>query len=170
MFPVIEAVHLLALALLGGTVLVVDLRLLGWGLPKQPIRDLARELQPWMLASVAILLVSGPLMFVSKAFKCYESPPFRLEMSLFAVALLFTFTIRRKVTLSERAGPPSWLAGVTGITSIALLDRCRADGASHRVLVGGAGSDRIEYQPTAGHGSGVPITTVNAGLDEPPDL
>jgi hypothetical protein len=120
MFPVIEAVHLLALALLGGAVLVVDLRLLGWGLSRQPLRDLARELHPWMLASLATLLVSGALMFVSEAFKCYESPPFRLKMLLFAVALLFTFTIRRKVTLSVTARSPSWLARTTGLVSIGL--------------------------------------------------
>ena len=44
LFPVIECIHLLALALLGGTVLVVDMRLLGFGLRFQPYAELARKL------------------------------------------------------------------------------------------------------------------------------
>lgn len=120
MFPVIEAVHLLALALLGGAVLIVDLRLLGWGLSKQPLRELARDLHPWMLAGLALMLVSGALMFVSEAFKCYESPPFRLKMLLFAVALLFTWTIRRRVTFAPPEKSASWIGRVTGLTSITL--------------------------------------------------
>ena len=120
MFPVIEAVHLLALALLGGSVLIIDLRLLGWGLLRQPVRDLARDLHPWMLAGLVGMLISGVLMFVSEAFKCYESPPFRLKMLLFAVAVLFTWTIRRKITLGAPDKATSWIGRVTALTSIGL--------------------------------------------------
>jgi len=118
MFPVIEALHLLALALLGGAVLLVDLRLLGFGLSKQSVRDLALEMQPWLVAGLAALIVSGGLMFVSEAYKCYESPPFRLKMLLLALALIFTFTIRRRLTLSS--GPPTWLARTVALFSLAL--------------------------------------------------
>lgn len=51
-FAVIESVHLLGLALIGGAVLVVDLRLLGLGLRDQPVSDLAREAEPWFMGSL----------------------------------------------------------------------------------------------------------------------
>ena len=48
MFPVIQCVHLLALALLGGALLAVDVRLLGFGLRAQTTAAVARHMQPWL--------------------------------------------------------------------------------------------------------------------------
>ena len=53
LFPVIEAVHLLALSVLGGAVLVVDLRLLGLGLKGQSASELWRAARPWMIGALA---------------------------------------------------------------------------------------------------------------------
>ena len=97
LFPVIEAVHLLGLCLLGGAVLVVDLRMLGWGLKRQTIAELAQQLKPWLLGAVALLLVTGALLFVSEAVKCYYSESFKVKMITLPIALAFTFTVRAKL-------------------------------------------------------------------------
>ena len=96
LFPVIQCFHLLSLSLLGGTVLVVDLRGLGFGLRSSTLADLAAKVHPWMLGSLAILILSGVLMFLSEAIKCYYSPPFWYKMALLALATLFTLTLRRR--------------------------------------------------------------------------
>jgi len=54
-FAVIESVHLLALAVIGGAVLMLDLRLLGLGLRRQPIPEVAREAQPWLVGSLIVM-------------------------------------------------------------------------------------------------------------------
>lgn len=107
LFPVIECFHLLALALIGGNVLVVDLRLLGLGLRGQTSGDLARNLHPWLVGGLAAMVATGVPMFLSEAIKCYYSPPFWYKMGLFVVALLFTFTVRRSIVSREelRQGP-----------------------------------------------------------------
>ena len=56
LFPAIEAVHLLALALLGGALLIVDLRLLGVGLTDQPAAAVERSARPWLIQAVIVLL------------------------------------------------------------------------------------------------------------------
>src|SRR6266700_3597478 len=71
-FPVIETFHLLALAVLLGTVLIVNLRVLGLGARFGGISPMARELEPWLLTSLTVGLVSGVLLFVSEPMKCYE--------------------------------------------------------------------------------------------------
>ena len=76
LFPMIQCGHLLGLALLGGTVLVVDLRLLGLGLRGEPVAELAGKLQPWMVGALGVTVGTGVLMFLSEALKCYYSPPF----------------------------------------------------------------------------------------------
>ena len=52
-FAAFEAGHLLSLAMLGGAVLLVDLRILGFGMKDEPVRRLARAAQPWLLAGLA---------------------------------------------------------------------------------------------------------------------
>jgi hypothetical protein len=108
-FAVIESVHLLALAALGGALLLVDLRVLGLGLRDQPVATLARSAQPVLLLSVSTLLVTGAGLFASEAVKCYYSTPFLVKISTLAVALAFTFTVRRRVLRVDDASPrPGW--------------------------------------------------------------
>ena len=109
LFPVIESVHLLALALIGGAVLVVDLRLLGLGLRRQPVAQIARDAQPWLIGSLAMMLITGILLFLSESIKCYYSPPFWYKMTFLPLAILFALTVRRKVAAAdERRVGPLW--------------------------------------------------------------
>ena len=96
-FPVIEAVHLLGLSLLGGSLLIVDLRLLGVGLTRQPVAELARHARPWLLASVAVMLGTGVLLFLSEAVKCYYNTAFWVKITTLPVALAYTFAVRERV-------------------------------------------------------------------------
>jgi len=97
-FAVIESVHLLALAVIGGAVLMLDLRLLGLGLRRQPIPEVAREAQPWLVGSLIVMLITGFALFSSEATKCYYSTPFWVKMTSLARAMAFTFTVRRRVS------------------------------------------------------------------------
>ena len=95
LFPAIEAVHLLGLSLLGGSLLILDLRLLGAGLRNQPIALIARGARPWLVTGVCLMIATGLLLFLSEAVKCYHSPSFRVKMSTLPFALLFTFAVRQ---------------------------------------------------------------------------
>jgi hypothetical protein len=117
MFPVIECVHLLALALLGGSVLVVDLRLLGLGLLGEPVDQLAQKMHPWMTGALIAMIVTGVPMFLSEALKCYYSPPFWYKMGLLVLAATFAFTIRKRV-LTRHGGPV--LRRLAALVSLAL--------------------------------------------------
>jgi len=101
LFPSIEIVHLLALGVLGGTILIINLRLLGVRFRNEPVSDLARELKPWMNSSLGVMLVSGFFLFSSEAEKLYGNWAFRAKMTSLALAIVFTFTFYRKVILSE---------------------------------------------------------------------
>ena len=120
MFPVIECVHLLALAMLGGTVLLVDMRLLGLGLSDQSSADLAKKVQPWMIGSLITSIVTGILMFLSEAVKCYYSPPFWYKMTLLILATIFALTWRRRVATSDPGRISPLAVKLTAIVSVAL--------------------------------------------------
>ena len=101
MFAVIESIHLLALAVIGGAILMLDLRFLGLGLRQQPINDVAREAQPWLVWSWVVMIVTGIALGVSEPTKLYFSIPFWWKMGFLAAATLFTFTVRRWIGLAD---------------------------------------------------------------------
>ena len=120
LFPVIESIHLLALVLIAGAVLVVDMRLFGVGLRRQPVAQLARDAQPWLIGGLMVMLTTGILLFLSEAIKCYYSSAFAWKMTSLLLALIFTFTVRRKVALADegRVGP-LW-SRLVAVVSVAL--------------------------------------------------
>lgn len=101
MFPVLEAVHLLGLCLLGGTVLLVDLRMLGLTMRGQTTVTLAANMRPWLLTSLGVLIVTGVLLFLSEAVKCYYNQSFWVKMIALPLALAFTFLVRERFIRNE---------------------------------------------------------------------
>ena len=101
LFPVIESVHLIALAVLGGAVIIVDMRLLGLGLRHRAVSEIAGEARPWMILALTVMVATGVPLFLSEPIKCYYSPAFWVKMWALAAALLYTFTIRTRFTRSE---------------------------------------------------------------------
>jgi hypothetical protein len=120
LFPVIEAFHLVGLGLTAGAVLIVDLRLLGAGLIKQPVARLAADVQPWLLGSLALMFTSGGLLFLAEATKCYNSPAFWVKMTSLFLVLLFTFTVRRRVARANLASERPLLGRATALISLSL--------------------------------------------------
>ena len=120
LFPAIEAVHLLGLAAIGGAVLLVDLRLFGLGLRRQPIAELAREAEPWLIGSLLTLLATGILLFLSESIKCYYNFAFWVKMTCLPLAIVFTFTVRRRVALADETRvKPIWRK-LVALVSLAL--------------------------------------------------
>jgi hypothetical protein len=120
LFPVIEAIHLLGLGVIGGAVLVVDLRLLGLGLKRQSAAQLTRDAQPWIVGSLILMIITGGLLFLSEATKCYYHDAFWFKMTSLFLAIVFTFTIQRKVTMADEAGmSPAW-SKVVAVVSVLL--------------------------------------------------
>jgi hypothetical protein len=87
-FPIIETVHLLALAFSVGIIMFVDLRLIGAAMRERPVTEVFDRLQPMALKGFAINVVSGMLLTLSEPVKCYHSPYFIIKMAfLFLLGL-----------------------------------------------------------------------------------
>lgn len=120
LFPVIEAFHLVALAALGGAVLLVDLRLFRAVLRDQPAAQVAEDARPWFFGSLAVILLSGVLLFLSEAVKCYYSVAFWVKMSCLAAGILFALTVRAGIINSGRADSSPALAKAVAAVSVLL--------------------------------------------------
>lgn len=120
LFPVIEAFHLLGLGFTAGAVLIVDLRLLGVGLGKQPAAQLWANTRPWLLGSVTVMFASGIPLFLSESIKCLYSFAFWVKMTSLLLVLLFTFTVLRRVTQMDVTSDRTPLARSTALISLVL--------------------------------------------------
>jgi hypothetical protein len=120
LFPLIEAIHLLGLGLIGGAVLVVDLRLLGLGLRRHSVAQLARDTQPWLVGSLILMITTGSLLFLSEAIKCYYHPAFWMKMASLFLAIVFTFTVQRKVTAADEAQVSPFWCKLVAVISVVL--------------------------------------------------
>ena len=118
LFPFVEVFHLLALALLGGILILVNLSLVGMRFGNVSTAQLARELRPWMFGCIGVMLVSGFLLFSTEAVKMYGNWAFQLKMVFLLLALLFTLTLHRRVIESQRT--PASLRRVAAVVSLLL--------------------------------------------------
>jgi hypothetical protein len=117
---VINVIHLLGLTMFAGSLLIVDLRLLGGGLKKQPLAQVARDAQPWLLGALLLMVLTGIPQIMLTPTKQYYSPYFWLKMEVLPIALIFTFTIRRMVAMADEGRvAPIWRK-LVGLVSIAL--------------------------------------------------
>jgi CDP-diglyceride synthetase len=92
-FPILEALHVMALAISVGAITIVDLWALGFG-----SRDAstARQLARWTPAGLALILITGAALFLMNVSRYVHNPGFLVKMALLAVALAVHVTLHRK--------------------------------------------------------------------------
>jgi hypothetical protein len=120
LFPVIETFHLLGLGLTAGAVLIVDLRLLGVGLSRAPVAQIATAARPWLLGGLILLFASGIPLFLSESIKCLYNYAFWVKMISLLLVLIFTFTFRRRVTQSGITADRPLVGRLTALISLTL--------------------------------------------------
>lgn len=116
-FPLAEIIHIASFAVAIGTITIVDLRLLGVGMRRQSSAQLLKDTTPWTLAGLAIVLISGPLIFSSDPNMYLNNPGFQFKMWALLAAIVYNYTIHRKVAKSN---PSPMLGKLVGGVSLAL--------------------------------------------------
>jgi len=101
LFPVIQSFHLIGLGILGGAVVVGDLRLMGILMRTESARYVIRVTRPWFNFGLFILIITGIPLFLSEAVKCYYSRAFWIKISCLLLGTLFVYFIRNPIVLSK---------------------------------------------------------------------
>lgn len=116
-FPLLEIIHIVGFAIAMGTIFMVDLRLIGIGMRRRLSSQLSKDFAPWTLGGLAAVLISGPLIFSSDPNMYMNNTSFQFKMGALLIALLYQYTIHRKVAFSD---PSPIVGALTGIVSVAL--------------------------------------------------
>jgi hypothetical protein len=118
-FPVIEATHVAGMALLAGTVILADMRRLGWAVVHGAADQFDRLLKPWAHAGLAILLITGALMTFADWDRYRRNPAFWVKLTLVALAVSTYLSPRRTRSLA--------IASLICWTTVILAARAIAD-------------------------------------------
>lgn len=101
-FPTLETIHVIALVTVFGTILVMDLRLLGIAGTKWTVKQMSKDTLPWTWAGFVLAAITGTLLFTSKASTYMVNPYFLVKLGLLALAglnmLYFHFVTYKTVT------------------------------------------------------------------------
>jgi len=119
--PLIQVAHLVAVATFAGSLLVVDLRLLGTGLTQTPLNQVAKDAQPWLMGSLIALVITGTPTMASTSIKQYYSPFWWWKMEMLALGLIFLFTVRRQIIQKDDSELGPFWPKVVGLVSIGLF-------------------------------------------------
>ena len=122
-YPIVEIVHILGFAVLVGSVVLFDLRVLGFA-RNLPVVALGRHLLRWALASLLLVLPAGLLLFSAHPGELARNPAFQLKLVLIAAAglnaLAFHAFPYRSVAGWERELPAPTAARLHALLSILL--------------------------------------------------
>jgi hypothetical protein len=153
-FQIIQSVHLLALSALGGCVILMGLRLAGFGMTSVSLPSMEKSTRYLMWGSIAVLVVTGVVMGLLVAPRLYERPAFLAKMIALAPALIMSFGVVALIARND--GVVTRLAKINAAIALALWlwaiwvfgwSQGSAPGAFHIVLAGwliamGLGSSR----------------------------
>ena len=123
-FQALETIHVIAITLVVGTIVIVDLRLVGLASTGRAVTEVAKDCLKWTWGAFGIALITGSLMFTSNAVKYWGAFPFRMKLFLIFLAgvnmLVFELVTARGIAAwdRDRSAPPA--AKIAGALSLAL--------------------------------------------------
>jgi len=118
--PTIQSIHIIGIAMVMGSVLMIDLRILGWVWADQTLRQTVDRFGPWLTGSLCLLLVTGVLMVIGEPVRELVTFSFWLKMFLVAIGVLIAVVFQRALRRREAQGEEG-LGDTAGIKTLAVL-------------------------------------------------
>jgi hypothetical protein len=121
-FPLIEATHVFGLAMVFGTIAIIDLRLLGIASTRRSFQQMASDILKWTWAAFAVTATTGALMFITNAGVYFHNSFFRAKMVLLVLSglnmLVFELTAARSIPQWDKAPSAPRSGRTTAVLSL----------------------------------------------------
>lgn len=115
--PILQSVHILAIAALAGTVGILHLRLLGWAVGQLDPGDMIRRYRYWFVGSIGIAFLSGLPLVLARPGRYFLNPVAGAKVAFFAIAVVLTII----VFIREQRRPGSWHESLWSTRGLALV-------------------------------------------------
>jgi hypothetical protein len=120
LFPAVETIHILAMTIMFGALMVINLRLLGLGMRKFSVATLAKGLMPYVNWGLVVMLLSGYGLFSSEGVKSFSNDGFKFKMAALATVLVFQYTLYWWLIHRDDDQRPMLLGGIGAVLSFLL--------------------------------------------------
>jgi len=122
LFPIINGIHVLGLALSVGTIVWFDLRLLGVSMRHRSVSEVFAGVMPWSFVGFAVMFISGGLLFWSEAVRAWSNPFFKIKLAFMLLAglnaLAYQLTLYPRMADWDKLPIPPRRARLAGLLSI----------------------------------------------------
>jgi hypothetical protein len=122
--PTVQTIHILAIAVVVSSVLMIDLRLIGLFWADRPLNQVSSRFLPLVWWPLLVLLATGAIMIIAEPARSLKNPAFQLKMSVLLAALavtgLFQFLQRRNATFGDLRSGSRAAAAAVAIVSMLL--------------------------------------------------
>lgn len=111
-----QVLHILSMVILGGCTILLNLRLIGFGLTTESPSEIYRSLRMWLHVGVVGIVISGILIGMANAERLYDSSAFLVKMIALVAGVIFTYGVSAPIAKADgRVGPGAKLAGLLGV-------------------------------------------------------
>jgi uncharacterized protein DUF6644 len=129
--PIVQTVHLLSIAVIMGSIVLVDLKVLGLALGSQKTGDLVRRLMPWMWSALPILAASGLVFVIARPHRYFVNPVFGLKFTMLLPTVVLAAVFHRLNANDPRfwegaRGRRAWVKIVAGLSLLLWIGVVRA--------------------------------------------
>ena len=93
--PIVQTVHILSVSVVMGSIVLIDLKVLGLALPSQSASELVRRLMPWTWCALPALAASGLVFIFARPNRYLVNPVFGLKFAMLAPALILAVVFQR---------------------------------------------------------------------------
>jgi len=114
-FPLVECIHIAMFAMSIGTIAVVDFRLLGWLFKDRSPAELEKATGIWTLIGLVCVISTGMIIFTTDPLSYYYNYSFRYKMIALLIAIVFNYTIHRRVAMANSTGGVSVMTGAVSL-------------------------------------------------------
>jgi len=115
-FALAECIHIGGMAVGVGSIALVDFRLLNMGMRHEPPARVLKYTEPWTLIALVLVLFSGMALYLTQTYIYLRNPIFPIKMYVLVAALIYNFTIHRKMAAMEKPSP-----GVSKLVAVVSL-------------------------------------------------
>ena len=127
-FALVQTFHLMAMALLGGMVVLGDLRMLGVLMTDIPSETVIQNTQRWFNVGLAVAITSGIFMSSAVALKLYYNEMFWAKMAGLGIGILFVYFIRGPLLRCDHSALNPWTVRLTAVASMTIWFTVAASG------------------------------------------
>jgi hypothetical protein len=122
--PLVQTIHILAIAIVLSSVAMLDLRLLGLAGKRVTISGMAERFLPWIWGALAVLALTGAILITGEPDRSLLNPAFQIKMALvvsaIVITLIFQRTVRRNAAFWDLSPARRRSARLTALISLAI--------------------------------------------------